>query len=55
MGGEIFEQKVNKSFNASISDLSIESLDNSDGQDEEDLLAACISSAMPKANHPASV
>ena len=41
------EPKVNKSFNSSLSDLSIESLDNT-GQEEEDLLADCISSAMPK-------
>ena len=38
---------MNKSFNSSLSDLSIESLDNT-GQEEEDLLADCISSAMPK-------
>ena len=41
------DPKVNKSFNSSLSDLSIESLDNT-GQEEEDLLADCISSAMPK-------
>ena len=40
-------KKANKSFNSSLSDLSIESLDNT-GQEEEDLLADCISSAMPK-------
>merc|ERR1719323_1053426 len=38
---------VNKSFNSSLSSLSIESLDNTNA-DEEDLLASCISSAMPK-------
>ena len=36
-----------KSFNSSLSSLSVESLDNT-GQEEEDLLADCISSAMPK-------
>ena len=46
-GGKSLEPKVNKSFNSSLSDLSIESLDNT-GQEEEDLLADCISSAMPK-------
>ena len=35
------------SFNSSLSSLSVESLDNP-GQEEEDLLADCISSAMPK-------
>ena len=39
--------EVNKSFNSSLSSLSIESLDNTNA-DEEDLLADCISSAMPK-------
>jgi len=38
---------ANKSFNSSLSSLSIESLDNTN-PDEEDLLADCISSAMPK-------
>ena len=38
---------ANKSFNSSLSSLSIESLDNTNA-DEEDLLADCISSAMPK-------
>ena len=47
MGGKNFEPKTNKSFNSSLSDLSIESLDNT-GQEEEDLLADCISSALPK-------
>jgi len=36
-----------KSFNSSLSSLSIESLDNTNAA-EEDLLADCISSAMPK-------
>ena len=39
--------QANKSFNSSLSSLSIESLDNTNA-DEEDLLADCISSAMPK-------
>ena len=53
-GGETFEPKVSKSFNSSLSDLSIESLDmdNNGGKEEEDLLAACISSAIPKSNQP---
>ena len=38
---------ANKSLNSSLSSLSIESLDNTN-PDEEDLLADCISSAMPK-------
>ena len=51
MEGETFEAEVSKSFNSSLSDLSIGSkmdMVNSDEQEEEDLLAACISSAIPK-------
>jgi len=40
-------QTKDKSFNSSLSSLSIESLNNTN-PDEEDLLADCISSAMPK-------
>ena len=39
-----FALQAEKSFNSSLSSLSVESLDNED----EDLLALCISSAMPK-------
>ena len=39
--------KSNKSFNSSLSSLSINSLNNTN-DDEENLLADCISSAMPK-------
>ena len=53
-GGETNGPKINRSTNSSLSELSIEKLDNSDVQEEEeDLLAACISSAMPKSKHPA--
>ena len=45
--GAVANDIANKSFNSSLSSLSIESLDNTNA-DEEDLLASCISSAMPK-------
>ena len=45
-GGRIFEP--NKSSTSSLSELSTESLDKTEEEEEDMLLAACISSAMPK-------
>ena len=45
-GGRIFEP--NKSSTSSLSELSTESLDKMEEEEEDMLLAACISSAMPK-------
>ena len=44
---EAREDEANQSFNSSLSSLSIESMDNTNA-DEEEILASCISSAMPK-------
>ena len=46
-GASSRQNEADQSFNSSLSSLSIESLDNTNA-DEEEILASCISSAMPK-------